>query len=51
MAPTLTYYVGSGTSGKNLGTAAPSAVGTYTVVASFPGSADYGANRSRRRPS
>ncbi len=41
VTPTFTYYVGSGTSGNDLGAAAPSAVGTYTVVASFPGSADY----------
>ena len=39
----FTYYAGSGTSGANLGANAPSsAVGTYTVVASFAGSAaDY----------
>ena len=41
VTPTLTYYAGSGTSGANLGSAAPSAAGTYTVVARFPGSADY----------
>jgi len=46
VTPTLTYYVGSGTSGTDLGAAAPSAVGTYTVVASFPGSADYAPIRS-----
>ncbi len=43
VAPTLTYYAGTGTSGTNLGSAAPSAAGTYTVVARFPGSADYAA--------
>jgi Bacterial Ig-like domain (group 3) len=37
----MTYYAGSGTSGTNLGSTAPSAAGTYTVVARFPGSADY----------
>jgi hypothetical protein len=41
VTPTLTYYVGSNTSGTSLGSAAPSAAGTYTVVASFAGSADY----------
>ena len=46
VAPTLTYYAGSGTSGTNLGSAAPSAAGTYTVVARFPGSADYAAAQS-----
>ncbi len=40
VAPTLTYYVGSTASGTG-STAAPSAVGTYTVVASFAGSTDY----------
>ena len=38
---TLTYYVGSDTSGTNLGSSAPTAIGTYTVVASFAGSQDY----------
>ncbi len=37
VTPTLTYYAGSGTSGTNLGSTAPSAAGTYTVVAGFPG--------------
>ena len=41
MGPTFTYYVGSDTGGTNLGSTAPIAVGTYTVVASFAGSADY----------
>ncbi len=36
VTPTLTYYAGSGTSGTNLGSTAPSAAGTYTVVARFP---------------
>jgi Bacterial Ig-like domain (group 3) len=39
--PTLTYYVGSSTSGTNFGAEAPSAAGTYTVVANYPGSEDY----------
>ena len=46
VTPTLTYYAGSGTSGTDLGSTAPSAAGTYTVVASFPGSADYAAIQS-----
>ena len=46
VTPTLTYYAGSGTSGTDLGSAAPSAAGTYTVVARFPGSADYAAAQS-----
>jgi streptogramin lyase len=40
---TFTYYVGSGTSGTNLGSTAPSSAGTYTVVAAFAGSTDYSA--------
>jgi uncharacterized repeat protein (TIGR01451 family) len=32
------YYVGSGTSGTNLGATAPSSAGTYTVVATFTSS-------------
>jgi hypothetical protein len=47
VAPTLTYYAGTGTSGPDLGSAAPSAAGTYTVVARFPGSADYAAAQSQ----
>jgi|GEM_PF-1346552 len=35
---TYTYYVGSDTSGTNLGSNAPTAAGTYTVVASFSSS-------------
>ena len=49
ITPTLTYYVGSGTSGTDLGTSAPSAAGTYTVVALFPGSADYTPAQSQYR--
>ncbi len=41
VTPTLTYYVGSGTSGTALGAAPPTATGTYTVVASFAGAANY----------
>ena len=47
VTPTPDYYAGTGTSGTNLGAAAPSAAGTYTVVASFPGSADYAAAQSQ----
>jgi hypothetical protein len=46
VSPTLTYYAGAGTSGTDLGATPPSAPGTYTVVASFAGSADYTATRS-----
>ena len=46
VAPTLTFYSGTGTTGPNLGTTAPAAVGVYTVVASFAGSADYAAVQS-----
>ena len=41
ISPTLTYYDGTGTSGTSLGSTPPSAPGTYTVVASFPGDNDY----------
>ena len=41
IAPTLTYYDGSGTGGTSLGSSPPSAPGTYTVVAAFPGDANY----------
>ncbi len=47
VTPTLTYFAGSSTSGTNLGSTAPSAAGTYTVVARFPGSADYAAAQSK----
>ncbi|MFI5460158.1 MAG: beta strand repeat-containing protein, partial [Isosphaerales bacterium] len=46
VTPTLAYYAGTGTSGTDLGSAAPSAAGAYTVVARFPGSADYAAAHS-----
>jgi hypothetical protein len=45
ISPTLTYYVGSTVSGSG-STTAPSAAGTYTVVASFAGSTDYAAAQS-----
>ena len=35
------YYVGIGTGGTNLGSTAPRNAGTYTVLATFPGSTDY----------
>jgi hypothetical protein len=41
VTPILTYYVGSGTAGTNLGSTAPTNAGTYTAVASFAGSNDY----------
>ena len=47
VTPILTYYAGSGTTGTNLGSTAPSAVGTYTVVARFAGIADYAAAQSQ----
>jgi hypothetical protein len=47
-APKLTYYVGTGTSGTDLGAAPLSSPGTYTVVASFPATADYAVVRSRQ---
>jgi hypothetical protein len=42
VSPTLTYYAGSTAGGPAL-SGAPTTAGTYTVVTSFPGSADYGA--------
>jgi hypothetical protein len=44
--PTLTYYEGAGTSGAGLGPTPPTAAGTYTVVAAFPGSTDYAPTQS-----
>ncbi len=46
VTPTLAYYVGSGTAGLSLGSTAPTAAGTYTVVAGFAGSANYSAVKS-----
>jgi hypothetical protein len=40
VSPALTYYAGTTATGTPL-PGAPTSVGTYTVVASFPGSADY----------
>jgi hypothetical protein len=45
VTPTFTYYAGSTASGTPL-SGAPTAVGTYTVVANFAGSADYAAATS-----
>jgi hypothetical protein len=42
ISPTLTYYAGGSASGTPL-PGAPAGAGTYTVVASFAGSADYAA--------
>jgi len=47
VSPTFTYYVGSDASGQNLGRTAPTNAGTYTVVASFPGSTDYTSAQSQ----
>ncbi len=41
IAPTLTYYSGTSVTSSNLLTSVPSTAGTYTVLASFVGSADY----------
>jgi hypothetical protein len=40
VSPTLTYYTGSQAAGKG-SPVAPTQIGTYTVAASFAGSADY----------
>ena len=45
VTPTYTYYTGTDTTGTPLA-GAPSAPGTYTVVASFAGSTDYASIRS-----
>jgi hypothetical protein len=45
VTPTLTYYSGSKATGTPLA-AAPTAVGTYTAVATFAGSKDYAAATS-----
>jgi hypothetical protein len=44
--PILTCYEGVGTSGTSLGPTPPTAAGTYTVVARFPGSTDYAPTQS-----
>jgi len=46
VTPTLAYYVGSNASGTSLGSTPPTRAGTYTVVASFAGSADYAPKES-----
>jgi hypothetical protein len=46
ITPALTYYEGAGTSGAGLGPTPPTAAGTYTVVARFPGSTDYAPTQS-----
>ena len=46
VSPVLTYYIGTGTAGTSLGSTPPTVPGTYTVVASFPGTADYVAIQS-----
>ncbi len=46
VSPTCEYYSGSGTGGTDLGSTAPTAAGTYTVVASFAGSTDYASAQS-----
>jgi predicted outer membrane repeat protein len=45
VSPVLMYFAGSTTSGNPLA-GAPIDVGTYTVVANFPGSSDYSSTRS-----
>ena len=45
VSPSFTYYAGSSASGTG-STTAPTSAGTYTVVASFPGSAEYTAVQS-----
>jgi hypothetical protein len=47
IAPTLTYYNSAGIS---LGSSAPSAAGTYTVVAVFPGNTNYAAVQTAAVP-
>jgi hypothetical protein len=44
--PILTYYERAGTSGTSLGSSPPTAAGTYTVLAGFPGSTDYAPTQS-----
>jgi parallel beta-helix repeat protein len=45
VSPVLVYFAGSTTNGNPLA-GAPIDVGTYTVVANFPGSSDYSSTRS-----
>jgi hypothetical protein len=44
--PVLNYYIGADLSGPSLGSVPPVHPGTYTVVATFPGSLDYSLTRS-----
>ena len=46
VSPALTYYAGGTASGAPL-SGPPTTAGTYTVVASFPGSADYAAGTAQ----
>jgi hypothetical protein len=46
MTPTFTYYLGTGTLGSSLGSTAPAAPGSYTVVASVSGDDNYAAAQS-----
>ena len=46
IAPVLTYYLGSCTLGTSLGSIPPADPGTYTVLATFPGTNDYTATQS-----
>ena len=46
VTPTLAYFVGSNASGVDLGSTPPAEAGTYSVVASFAGSADYAPTQS-----
>jgi len=46
VSPTLTYYLGSNATGTPL-SGAPVAVGTYTVLAFFPGSTDYSSDKAQ----
>ena len=46
VSPTITYYLGTSTNGVSLNSTPPTAVGTYTVAASFPGSTDYTSGQS-----
>jgi hypothetical protein len=41
VTPTLQYYPGTSATGDDWTTTAPKAPGSYTVLATFPGSADY----------
>ena len=50
VAPTFTYYAGTDDDGTNLGNTVPTTAGTYSVVASFAGSADYAAAQSSAVP-